>query len=237
MRPLHVLGGELGKMLADDGGAGEAELADDRRGEQVAADFVGHAEHRLGDLLGQSGIEQALQHAERRSGSFLGALEDYRTASGDRRAELAPGGAKREVPRGEGGHRSDRLVANGRASFGTDQLAAISAKHLAGVEVEQADVHHHFDAAFRERLALLHRGDAGEVFLAFDHQPRRALEHSRAFLRGRPAPDAKAFGRDFERPVEIGRFGQRHRADCFTGDRVDHVEGPPAAAGDLPRRR
>src|SRR3546814_13718392 len=39
--PLHPVGGETHQMLADRGRAGEADLADDGTGEQVAADYVG----------------------------------------------------------------------------------------------------------------------------------------------------------------------------------------------------
>src|SRR5690606_33960133 len=109
------------------------------------------------------------------------------------RAELAAGVTDGEIPRCESGDRADRLVAHCRAhAFGPHQLAAVHAEALTGVEVEQADVHHHFDAAFGERLAFLHRGDAGNLFLPLDHQPRRALKHGGAFLRGRLAPDPEA---------------------------------------------
>ena len=221
-------------MLADHGAAGEGELADHRARQQVPADFVGHAEHRLRDLFRQPGVEQRLENAERARRGFLGALEDHRAARGDRRAELAAGIAEREVPRRESGDRANRLVPHRRAhAGGADQLAAVEAEDLAGVEVEQADDHHHFEAGFGERLALLHRGDAGEIVGALDQQTGSALQHGGALLRRGLAPDAEALGRDFERAVEIGRLGQRQRADRLAGDRVHDIERPPAAAGDL----
>ena len=114
---------------------------------------------------------------------------------------------------------------------GADQRAAIEPLALARVEVEQPDVHQHFDAAFAKRLALLHRGDAGEFLLPLEQQPRRTLEHARALLCRRVAPDAEALGGDFERAVEIARVGQRQFAQRFAARRVDHPVRPPPAAG------
>src|SRR5690606_27974317 len=60
-----------------------------------------------------------------------------------------------------------------------------------------------------------------------------AGEHGRAFLRRGLAPHPEALRSDLERPVEVGRLGQRQRADRLPGDRIDHIERAAASARDL----
>lgn len=176
-------------MLADDGRTGEAELANDRRPEQVPGNLVWHAEHGLRHLGRQPGVEQALEHAQRRGRCLLRGLQDYRAARRDRRSQFPPRIAEREVPGRESGDGADGLLRHGRAlPSRADQRAAVDPEDLAGVELEQADVHQHFDPRFGEGLALFHRRDAGEFVLSFQHQPRGALEHGRALMRRGVAP-------------------------------------------------
>jgi hypothetical protein len=217
-------------MLADRGRSGEAQLADDRRGEQVARNLIGHAEHRLRDFLGQAGIVQALQHADRRGRRLFGRFHDDRAACRYRRAELAAGVAEREIPRAEGRDRADRLIGHGRAEARrAHQRAAVDAMRFARIEIEQADIHHQLDLRLGEGLALFHRRDAREIVGTLHYQPRRAREHRRALLRGGIAPDPEAFLRRLQRAIEIGGIGQRQFAQCLAGRGIDHIEGAAVA--------
>ena len=155
--------------------------------------FIRNTEHGLPCFPRQTRIQQTLQHRERRGRRFLGGFQNHRAAGSDRRAELAPGIADRKIPRCEGGHRPHRLVGDGGArAGGTHQLTPVQALALAGVKVEQANDHHHLKARLGQRLALLQRGNARDLFLALDQQASRAGQHRRALLRRRVAPDVKA---------------------------------------------
>ena len=138
-------GGALGavsrqphQMLAHRHGAGEADLADDRAGNEVARDRVGHAEHHRGDAGGQGGIKEALQHQNGRARRFFGRLDDHRTTGGQRGGELARRVEDREVPRAQRQRRPDRFVDDQAAlPGGAGEHAAIVAAHFAGVEIDQ----------------------------------------------------------------------------------------------------
>ena len=229
---LHVLGREAGEMLADRGRSGERQLAHDRRAEQMAADFVRHAEHCLRHFHRQAGVIQALQHGERAGRCFLGAFQDHAAPRRDRRAQLAARVADRKVPRRKGRDHADRLVHNGAArARGANQRAAIKPVAFARIEIEQADIHQHFDPGFAQRLALFQRRDTGDFLLPLQHQPCCALQYLRALLGGSFAPQRKAARRHFERPVQIGRVCQRQFAQRFTGGGIDHGMRAAAATG------
>ena len=55
-RAGHVIGGELGQVLADRDRAGEGEFLEHRRGEQVARDRVRHAEDHVADAVRQARV-------------------------------------------------------------------------------------------------------------------------------------------------------------------------------------
>src|SRR5205814_651446 len=108
-----------------------------------------------------------LQARQCRSRRFLGGLENHRAAGGDGRTELAAGIADGEVPGCKGRDRPDRLADYGRPhAGGTHELASVKTVTLAGIELEERHVHHHFDARLGERLALLERRDARDLFLS-----------------------------------------------------------------------
>jgi hypothetical protein len=96
----------------------------------------------------------------------------------------------------------------GAHAGGAHQRATIEALHFAGIELEQAHVHQDFDPRLGQGLALLQRGNAGEVFLPFQHQPRRAVEHGGALLRAGRAPQGKALRRHVQRGIQVCRIGQ-----------------------------
>jgi hypothetical protein len=70
-RPLGAVRRELHQMLADRDRAGEADLADDRRSDQVARDHIRHAKTSEATSFGKSGVQQAFEYLDRRSGRFL----------------------------------------------------------------------------------------------------------------------------------------------------------------------
>ena len=199
----------------------------------MARNLVGHAEHRLPDLLGQSGVEKTLQHRERRGRGLLGRLQDHRATRRNRRAELAAGIADREIPRRKRRHRPDRLVDHRRAHAGrTHQLPSVDPVAFAGIELEQADVHQHFEARLGERLALLERRDARDLLLTLEQQARGTRQHGSALLRGGLAPQTEAALRGRERPVEIRRIRQRQLAERRPGRRIHHRVRATMADGD-----
>ena len=200
----------------------------------MARHLVGHAEHGLAHFLGEPGIEQALQDRQCRGRRFLGGLENHRAAGGDGRTELAAGIADGEVPGCKGRDRPDRLADYGRPhARGAHELASVKTVTLAGIELEQRDVHHDFDARLGERLALLERRDARDLFLSLPEQPRGARQHRRALLGGGIAPEAEAPLRGSERAVEIGRVRERQCAERGPGRGVHDRVHAPVADGNL----
>jgi len=186
---FHVIGGELHQMLADRDRAGEARLADYRRGEQCDADEIGLAVDQLRDALGDAGIVQRAKQFAGAAGGFLRRAADHRAARGKRGGDLLGQQIDGEVPRREGRGRADRLADDDRALAGrADQGAAIIALDLVGIPSEHRRRSGDFGLGLGERLALLLRQDGGNVIGALDQQGGGLVEDRRAFLDIRRAP-------------------------------------------------
>ena len=88
--------------------------------------------------FGRPASMQRARHRQRRTGGFLGGLEDAAAAGGQRRADLARRIAERKIPRRKRRHRSHRLLDDGHALAGQAlrQHAPVGAPAFFRVPVE-----------------------------------------------------------------------------------------------------
>ncbi len=230
---LHGLGRQAHQVLAHHGRAREAELADDRTGEQVTRYLVGNAEHQLGHALGQTSIEQSLKNGHGRCGGFLGRLQDDRAPRRDGRAKLASRIAQGEIPRREGGHGPDGNLGHERAlSGGPHEDAAVNPLGFPGVELKQTGDDMHLDARLGDGLAFFARGVDGDLFSPLVQQPRGAAQHRGAFGPGGIAPPPKSSVGGGQGAIKIGGLDEGNLPQGVAGGRIAHREGAPVASGD-----
>ncbi len=230
---LHALGGQRHEMLADRHGAGEADLADDRRCNQMARHLIGHAKHHADYLGRHTGIQKTAGHGQRRAGCFFGRLDDHRTASGERGCQLARWIEDRKIPRAKRCGGADRLAQHQRsAAARPHQHPAIGTFGFTSIKIHERSGIADFGAGFGQRLALFKRGNGGNMFAALAQQSRRACQHGAAFICRCRAPDDKAVRRCRQGTIKIGRRRQRQFTDHAAGGGIDHAVGVAAAGCD-----
>ena len=122
--PLHLVGAAGHDLLADLGGAGEADLADQRVGDEPLADHRALARDDREHALGQPGLEGQLAEPDRGQRRDLGRLEHHRVAGGQRRGEAPAGDRHREVPRHDDADHAERLVEGDVDAAGDRDLPA-----------------------------------------------------------------------------------------------------------------
>lgn len=155
---LHVQARERSQMLADGGGAGEADLADDRMRNEIFRHFRRHAEHQLHDAGRNAGIGIGAHQLHAACRRLFRALDDDRAAGGERRRDLAHRLVDREIPGREGGDRADRLLGHelGNVAHPRRHDAAIGATRLFREPVDEVAGQHGLALRFHHRLALFH---------------------------------------------------------------------------------
>ena len=232
---LQPVGRQLHQVLADRDGAGEADLADDRAGQQVTAHRVRHAVDKLRRAFRDARIVQRADERARAAGRFLRRLGDHGIACRQRRAELLCHQIGRKIPRTEGGDRADRLADHHRAlPGGPHQHAAVLPLRFLCRPVEDLRRAHHLALRFGERLALLHRHGAADPFGPFAQQCGGFLQDRAARIHVHRPPRFETARRCRQRRVEIGGGRQRHLADRLARGGVDHgVRVAPVAGQEF----
>ena len=175
------------QLLADRGGAGEAELAHLRvaghfaadRGGIMPGDDVQHAIRQPGTLRDDADGECGIRRLDRR-------LADHGASCGQRRADLAPEHRRRKIPRRDHRHHAHRLAPDHDAFVGgvTRNDVAVHALGFFAEPLQEAGRIRHFAARFRQRLALLGGHQSRQVLLVLQHQVGHAPQHLRALLGG-----------------------------------------------------
>ena len=223
---LHIGRSQRAQLLAHRSRAGEADLAGDRRGDQVLGHRPGIAINEVQHARRHACIDKALHQQLRRSRGVLGRLEDRGAACRQRAGDLFGGQVHGEVPRGEqhrgadrfvGHHLRDKLVAPGR-----DQAAAAALGFLAE-EVDRVAGREDFADALRVGLAHLGGDDAGDGRRAGAQQVGGAAQDRMAFRARGAAPCGKGIVGGLQCGIELRGRGLGALADHRAGRRVDHV--------------
>ena len=166
-------------------------------------------------------------------GVSLGCLDDDRAARGERRRELAHDLVDGKVPRRERRHRAHRLLhhelVNAFAARGND--AAIGTPRFFGEPVDRVGAVEDLGLRFGERLALLHRHQAGDEIEPLAQQRRRLAHSLRALVRGDLLPGLEALVDGLERAIEVGALGIGELADDGAAGRVDDGLGAAGEGG------
>ncbi len=232
---LHMLAGERREMLADGRRAGERHLADDRMRDEVLGNLGGHAVDEADHPLRHAGIDEAADQLGRRGRRLLGRLDDDRASRRKRARQFAHHLVEREVPGREGGDRADRLLDDELidAVLPRRDDAAVGAARLLGEPVDDVGGGERLHLRFGQRLALLHRHDAGDRLGAFANEVAGLAHQLGALEGGAPAPLVEAaFGRG-QRVVEIAARGVGDGADLLLRGGVEDRDGA-AALGRAP---
>src|SRR6185437_4479345 len=116
---LHRLRALRHQLLADTGGTGEGELADDRIGGHLGADAAGTGSRDDVENPGwNAGTGGQLGHGQRGVRGLDRRFADERTTRGKCGARLARDHRRREIPRGNGGYHAYRLTQHQNAFVG-----------------------------------------------------------------------------------------------------------------------
>ena len=210
-------------MLADDGRAGERNLADHRMGNQVFGDLGRHAVHQPDRASRDAGIDIRADQFGRRRGRLFRRFQDDRASRGETGGELAHRLVDRKVPRRERSNRTDRLLDHQliHALGARRNHAAVRATRFLGEPVDGVGAGHDLGLGFGNCFALLHRHQRSDRIGALTQQIRRFAHHLRALERGDLLPRPEAFVSRVERAIEVGLLGVRDSANRLAGCRID----------------
>ena len=139
------------------------------------------------------------------AGVSSGGFRDDRTSRCQRRCHFLHHQIDREIPRAEGGNGSDRLFQHQRTlAGGTNQYPAIAALGFLGEIIECRGAGGYLCARLGKRFALLGGEQHGGILGAFADQFGDLVQNRGALVDLHRAPLREAFGRSFDRFVEIG---------------------------------
>ena len=211
-------------MLADGHRSGEADLANDVRPDQVAADHVRYPEHELRNPGGKPGIGERADDFAGRSGCFLRGLGDDGATCGEGGGQLLRHQVDREIPGGEACHRSDGLGDDDRPlACRANQHTPVGALCLLGIIIEHLRRTRDFRPRLCDRLALLAGQKRGDMVGPLAHQRRGLSQDRTARLDIRRAPLWERAGGGIQCSVEVVRAGKRHLRQRCPGRRIDHI--------------
>ena len=227
-RRLFHGGGALGfEHLAHRRRAGEGKFAHQRIGCQLAADGRGTACYYIEDTGGNARALRQLCHGKGGQRCFAGRLDDNGTARRQCRSGLARDHGVGEVPGGDGGDNTHRLLDADDALVGGgagDDIAVYPLCLFAEPFNEGGTVGN-LAPGLRQHLALFGGHENGEVFLVLHHQVEPLAQDAGARLGGLARPLPHGLGR---RRYGAGCFGRPHaghRSNQLTIDRVGDVKG------------
>ena len=221
---LDGLGRLAKQQPADLGRAGE--------GEHAHAGVLGPGGDDLGGAAGDD-VEDAGGHAgtlgehgkgDRRERRLMGGMGHRRAAGGERRGGLAGEHRRREVPRRHQRGHPGRLAPYldlGAGKMRGDALD-VGALGLLGIELDEGGGIVDLAAGFRERLALFHGHDGGEVVARCGGELEPPAQRRGALLRQQRRPGGKGGSGGVDRGARIrgGKCGDvtDHRTARRVGD-------------------
>src|SRR5699024_11706777 len=161
---LHVLAGQGGQRLADGGGAGEGDLADDRMPDEIVGNLRRHAIDQIDGTGRYAGVDIAAYQFGHGCRRILRPLEDDGTAGRQGDGNLAHGLVERKIPRRECRHRADRLLDHHLLHVVAPRRddTAVDAARLFGEPLQRAGSADRFALGLGQRLALLHGHERGD---------------------------------------------------------------------------
>ena len=222
-RALDTIGREFQQMLADRHRPGEADFADDRRGNEVAADHIGNAVNQLCDITRNSPIDNAGHDRVGAGGRLFGWLGDDRATGGKSGRHFLAHQVDREIPRGKCRNRADGLLQHKHAlPGGSHEHATIAALGFLGKIVELRRAGQDFTACFGKRFTLFGCQQYRDSFGTFADQPCDLVQYARAVVHVGFPPGSEAFGGRGQSFIEVR--GSRHRQlrQRLAGRRIDY---------------
>ncbi len=170
---------------------------------------IRYSEISAGRESGHARVVEAFDEADRRAGRLLGALDDDRAPSRQRRRDLAHRLRDGEVPGREAGDRPDRLhdhhVAHAVGARRDD--AAVGALPLAGVPVDDVGGAGDLKLGLHQHLALLEGEHLGDVVDAGADEIGGLAQDLAALEGGHLAPGLEALVGGCQRLVEVALGG------------------------------
>ncbi|MNE16832.1 hypothetical protein D3C80_1097860 [compost metagenome] len=181
------------------------------------------------------GIGEAGEHRRWSGRGFLGALNDHRAASSQRRGNFAQDLADREVPGSETDGGAD-WHANGLlgdvAGAGRNH-SPVGSTSLLGEPVDQIGSAVDFHAGFAQRFAFFNGNQRGDGFGALAHQTCGFAHQLATFEHRDCLPGLEPDLGGLQRFVQVGAAGMGKAADGGAGGGVDHL-APHAVAAVAP---
>ncbi|GII87154.1 hypothetical protein Ssi03_51440 [Sphaerisporangium siamense] len=189
-RPAQVVPRRAEQAEADLGGAGEADLAQPRVGEQRPGHPGGPARRdRLEGAGRQAGAGDDPDELGPDQRGLLGGFDDDGAAGGEGQRHLADEHAGREVPRADRQSRPHGLAQHQAGARGARRgHPAVRAASLLGGPLQHARAAEDLAARLGERLAVLAGEDGGEPVGLGAHPVGGRAQQGRAFLGGHVAP-------------------------------------------------
>ena len=221
----HVVGGLFEQRLANTGGAGEAELAEARVGDDRRRDVArGGGRQDVNDSGGHSRVFEQLDEVERGEGGEFGGLDDRGAPGGERRRNLAGGHRQREVPRSDQEGGSDGEVGDDHppGAFGVGAVAAGDSHGLFAEPAQKLPAVGDFTAGFGERLAHFKSHQEGKIFGTLLEEIKGTAQDNAACTRSRLGPRGLRSSSSVHGPCTVGDRGIRDRLQDKTGCRVTH---------------
>ena len=194
--------------------------------DEVGRDLRRHAIDEVENAVRQARFLQHLCQNSRRGRGFLGRLQNHCAAGRKRSTDLARGLRDREVPRREGGNRTDRLLQNGLAHgrVAGRHDAAVGAARLFGEPVEDVRGRVDFRASLDERLALFAGQDRSRFSRARAQRGCRAAQDVGALQNAGVGPAREGAMRSRCGLFKLLFLGYADLADHGTRGGVEHVD-------------
>src|SRR5450830_400430 len=219
---LDVLGAFGHQLATDLGRAGEGQFAHDRVAGQLAADVAGaagdHAEHAFRDTgtLGQFG------QGEGRERGLRSGLEHHGATGGQGRAGFTGDHRGREVPRGDGGGDTNRLLDHDQALVRLVARNHITVDTLGffGEPFDEGSGVDDFALGFGQWLALFEGHQAGQVVLVLDDQLVPATQFVRTLFGGQGTPGGQGLVSGLDGATGFGSAHLWHSTQDFARGRV-----------------
>ena len=229
-QPLQRRGALFGQLSAHGRRAGKAELADEGRGRQHAADRRRLAGDHAERALRQARLIGQFDQGDGGEGRLAGRLDHGGAARGERRSQLPRQHGGGEVPGRDQGAGANRLAE------GDDHVAqrtvlgvAQQALGFAGEPFQEAVGIDRLAARLLERLAVFQRHQAAEAVQILVDQPGPVAQERRPPVRVGARPVGKGVVGGLDGAPGLGDAQVGHMADDLARRRI--VDGDAPVAG------